>query len=145
MNDPVDHATGLEKKELLAHLAGNDDPFHVNAIKRGVATKENPTLVPSAFDARIVGCICKLNERFIGRLWLCYLDYNSLSILSQQWNRPRRSNARFMDVVASGYSKTVWRMRQLVQIIPRRIVRDPWRQFHCVNSFGRMESHFPIT
>lgn len=60
-NDPVDHATGLEKKELLAKLAGNDDPYHMKAIKRGVGTKEKPTLIPSAFDARIVGCICKLS------------------------------------------------------------------------------------
>lgn len=59
MNDPIEHATGLEKKELLAHLAGNEDPFHMNAIKRGASTKENPTMIPSAFDARIVGCICK--------------------------------------------------------------------------------------
>lgn len=59
MPDPIDHATGLEKKELLAALAGNDDPYHMKAIKRGVGTKEKPTLIPSAFDARILGCICK--------------------------------------------------------------------------------------
>lgn len=60
MPDPVDHATGLEKKELLAALAGNDDPYYNKAIKRGVGTKEKPTLIPSAFDARILGCICML-------------------------------------------------------------------------------------
>lgn len=59
MNDPIEHATGLEKKELLAKLAGNDDPYHMSAIKRGPSTKENPTMVPSAFEARIMGCICK--------------------------------------------------------------------------------------
>lgn len=59
MNDPIEHATGLEKKELLAKLAGNDDPYHMKAIKRGPSTKDNPTLIPSAFDARIMGCICK--------------------------------------------------------------------------------------
>lgn len=56
--DPIDHATGLEKKELLAALAGNDDPYHMKAIKRGVGTKDKPTMIPSAFDARILGCIC---------------------------------------------------------------------------------------
>lgn len=56
--DPIDHATGLEKKELLAALAGNDDPYHMKAIKRGVGTKDKPTLIPSAFDARMLGCIC---------------------------------------------------------------------------------------
>lgn len=59
MNDPLDHATGVEKRELLANLAGNDDPFHMKPIKRGPSTKDKPTLVPSAFEARIIGCICK--------------------------------------------------------------------------------------
>lgn len=62
MNDPIEHATGLEKKELLAKLAGNDDPFHMKAIKRGPSTKDNPTMVPSAFDARIMGCICEYHS-----------------------------------------------------------------------------------
>ena len=60
MNDDIEHATGLEKKEMLARLAGNLDPYHMNAIKRVEgATKEKPTEVPSAFEARIVGCVCK--------------------------------------------------------------------------------------
>lgn len=59
MPEAIDHATGLEKKEMLAALAGNDDPYHNNAIKRGVGTKDKPTMIPSAFDARIIGCICK--------------------------------------------------------------------------------------
>lgn len=59
MNDPIEHATGLEKKELLALAAGNDDPYHMKAIKRGPSTKENPTMIPSAFDARIIGCVCE--------------------------------------------------------------------------------------
>lgn len=63
--EPIDHATGLEKKELLAALAGNDDPYHMKAIKRGVGTRDKPTLIPSAFDARILGCICKLNKTCI--------------------------------------------------------------------------------
>lgn len=62
MNDPMEHATGLEKRELLAKAAGNDNPFDMKVFKRGAGTKENPNLIPSAFDARIVGCICKINE-----------------------------------------------------------------------------------
>lgn len=58
--EPIDHATGLEKKEMLAALAGNHDPYHNNAIKRGAGTKDKPTMIPSAFDARIIGCICML-------------------------------------------------------------------------------------
>lgn len=67
MNDPMEHATGIEKRELLAKAAGNDNPFDMKVFKRGAGTKENPNLIPSAFDARIVGCICKLNSV---QLWL---------------------------------------------------------------------------
>lgn len=70
MPDPIDHATGLEKKELLAALAGNDDPYHMKPIKRGVGTKEKPTLIPSAFDARILGCICHEDQTYVQWLWL---------------------------------------------------------------------------
>ena len=59
MSDPLDHATGIEKRELLARAAGNEDPFDMKVFKRGPGTKEQPNLVPSAFDARLVGCICK--------------------------------------------------------------------------------------
>lgn len=60
MSDPLDHATGIEKRELLAKQAGNDNPFDMKVLKRGPGTKDQPNLIPSAFDARIVGCICKL-------------------------------------------------------------------------------------
>lgn len=76
MNDPIEHATGLEKRELLAKLAGNEDPYHMNAIKRGVSTKEKPTLIPSAFEARIIGCICKCSLSSIQRISIIF-DKNS--------------------------------------------------------------------
>ncbi|KAL1494047.1 hypothetical protein ABEB36_009710 [Hypothenemus hampei] len=56
--DPVEHTTGLEKRELLALLAGNEDPFNEEAICRGPGTRMQPTEIPSSFDSRIVGCIC---------------------------------------------------------------------------------------
>lgn len=59
MNDPLEHATGLEKRELLAKAAGNDNPFDMRVLKRGPGTKDTPNLIPSAFDARLVGCICE--------------------------------------------------------------------------------------
>lgn len=62
IRDPSDNATGLEKMELLNILAGKDDPYNMKAIKRGVGTKEQPTLIPSSFDARIIGCICSYIE-----------------------------------------------------------------------------------
>lgn len=39
-------------------MEGSCDPYHMNVLKRGSGTKEKPTLVPSAFSGRIVGCIC---------------------------------------------------------------------------------------
>lgn len=35
MHDPLDHVTGIEKRELLAHLAGDCDPFRIRSIKKG--------------------------------------------------------------------------------------------------------------
>lgn len=61
MNDPLEHATGIEKRELLAKAAGNDNPFDMKVFKRGPGTKDSPNLIPSAFDARLVGCICELS------------------------------------------------------------------------------------
>ena len=34
MPDPIEHATGLEKYELLAKQAGNEDPFFLKAVQR---------------------------------------------------------------------------------------------------------------
>lgn len=77
MNDELDHATGIEKRELLAHLAGNDDPFHMKPIKRGPSTKDKPTLIPSAFEARIVGCICEFEIFKINNQILIFFSFES--------------------------------------------------------------------
>uniref|UniRef100_A0A1B0ABJ5 Cytochrome c oxidase subunit 5B, mitochondrial n=1 Tax=Glossina pallidipes TaxID=7398 RepID=A0A1B0ABJ5_GLOPL len=69
MAHPLEHATGLEKKEMLAFLSGKCDPYHSDVIKRGSGTAENPTLIPSAFHGRIVGCIC-CDNRFVNFMWL---------------------------------------------------------------------------
>ncbi|XP_072933414.1 cytochrome c oxidase subunit 5B, mitochondrial-like [Epargyreus clarus] len=58
MHDPLEHVTGIEKRELLAHLAGDCDPFRIMPIKRGPGTRERPTLIPSTLSQRIIGCIC---------------------------------------------------------------------------------------
>ncbi|XP_026818077.1 cytochrome c oxidase subunit 5B, mitochondrial-like [Rhopalosiphum maidis] len=68
--DPLDLATGIEKKEMLLRLAGNDDPYNLKAIKRGVSTRDQPTLVPSAFEARIVGCVCEEDASHVKWMWL---------------------------------------------------------------------------
>ncbi|XP_043482380.1 cytochrome c oxidase subunit 5B, mitochondrial-like [Leptopilina heterotoma] len=70
MPDPVEHAQGLEKKELLAHLSGNDDPFMSKALIRHDNSKDRPIMVPSAFDSRMIGCICEEDQTYICWMWL---------------------------------------------------------------------------
>merc|ERR1712241_587363 len=55
----VEHAGGLEKWELLAKEAGNDDPFAMKQQVRGKGTKDDPNIVKSlAGEYRMVGCQC---------------------------------------------------------------------------------------
>lgn len=68
--DSLDHATGMEKRELLAKAAGDDDPFNLKVTKRGPGTKDCPNLVPSAFNSRMVGCICEEDQSHINWMWL---------------------------------------------------------------------------
>ncbi|KAF5308595.1 hypothetical protein FQR65_LT18052 [Abscondita terminalis] len=70
MGDPLDHATGLEKREMLAKLSGNTNPFDLRMIKRGPGTKDEPTEIPSAFGSRIIGCICHHDATAIFYMWL---------------------------------------------------------------------------
>lgn len=70
MNDPFDHATGLEKKEMEAWRKGNPDPFMMRVMKRGVGTKDTPTTVPSVHESRIVGCICHEEAFYVNYMWL---------------------------------------------------------------------------
>ncbi|RZC35399.1 COX5B domain containing protein [Asbolus verrucosus] len=70
MGDPFEHATGIEKRELLAKLAGNENPFDLRVVKRGPGTKSQPNEIPSAFDSRIVGCICEEESTSINYMWL---------------------------------------------------------------------------
>merc|ERR1712198_621278 len=71
MPDPIDHATGLEKYELLAKQAGNDDPFFLKAVKRGKATKAEPTIIHAMDNYRMVGCVCNEEDTNIKWTWLC--------------------------------------------------------------------------
>ena len=64
MVDPTEHATGVEKYELLAKQAGNPDPFFLRAVNRddpsaGAGTKADPVIVNAMDDHRMIGCICR--------------------------------------------------------------------------------------
>jgi cytochrome c oxidase subunit 5b len=68
MPDTLGHSVGPERWELLARLAGNDDPFEMNVKKRTKGTREEPTLIPSLYEKRLVGCVC--DEDAISINWM---------------------------------------------------------------------------
>ncbi|GAB6029028.1 Cytochrome c oxidase subunit 5B [Chamberlinius hualienensis] len=70
MPDPIEHATGLEKRELMAKAAGNDNPFDMRVYKRAPGTKDVPQLIPSAFESRLIGCVCEEDATYINWMWL---------------------------------------------------------------------------
>ncbi|XP_050681233.1 cytochrome c oxidase subunit 5B, mitochondrial-like [Leptidea sinapis] len=69
-HDTLDQLTGIEKRELLAHLAGDCDPFRMLAIKKGPGTWQCPNLIPSANDKRLVCCLCDPNDMHVKFMWL---------------------------------------------------------------------------
>ena len=92
MPDPLEHATGkvftfllkkqclkfivqsflgLEKYELLAKQAGNDDPFFLKAVQRSKGTKDSPTIIHAMDNYRMVGCVCNEEDTNIKWTWLC--------------------------------------------------------------------------
>ncbi|BFY99224.1 hypothetical protein BsWGS_02264 [Bradybaena similaris] len=57
--DSLGHAVGLERAELLAREAGEDDPFEMKVLKRLNGTLEDPTIITSPNEKRMIGCICE--------------------------------------------------------------------------------------
>ncbi|KAK3930513.1 Cytochrome c oxidase subunit 5B, mitochondrial [Frankliniella fusca] len=70
MPNPLEHASGIEKKQLIAELQGNEDPFDVSVVKRGICTKDQPQLVYSTNHERLVGCICEEDSETVVWMWL---------------------------------------------------------------------------
>ena len=46
------------------------DPFLLKAVKRHASTKNNPNLVPSYYDCRVIGCVCEEDSYAITWMWL---------------------------------------------------------------------------
>ncbi|XP_028031125.1 cytochrome c oxidase subunit 5B, mitochondrial-like [Bombyx mandarina] len=68
--DPLDLLTGIEKRELLAHLAGDCDPFRILSIKKGPGTRERPNLIPSSNSSRLICCHCTESDNHLKFMWL---------------------------------------------------------------------------
>jgi len=67
--DPIEHATGIEKKQLLAQLQG-DDRYEPKVFHMRAGTKEEPNLVPSHLEARLVGCVCSPDQQYVNYMWV---------------------------------------------------------------------------
>lgn len=60
--DNLEHAVGIEKFEKLAKLAGIDDPWDLKPFQMGAGTKDEPTLLPSMYNRRLVGHLCEEDQ-----------------------------------------------------------------------------------
>eukprot|EP01115_Flamella_aegyptia_P008901 TRINITY_DN3728_c1_g1_i1.p1 TRINITY_DN3728_c1_g1~~TRINITY_DN3728_c1_g1_i1.p1 ORF type:complete len:167 (+),score=44.54 TRINITY_DN3728_c1_g1_i1:60-560(+) len=64
----LEHATGAEREELLAELEGKQQ-FIDSYITGPFGTIEEPVIVKSVFDTRIVGCVGGEDEKAHDLLW----------------------------------------------------------------------------
>ncbi|GCB64174.1 cytochrome c oxidase subunit 5B2 [Scyliorhinus torazame] len=64
-----EQSTGLERKALQAMKKGKD-PYSIFKPKEYAGTKEDPHVVPSITDKRLVGCICEEDNTAIVWFWL---------------------------------------------------------------------------
>ncbi|MCI4388631.1 hypothetical protein PGIGA_G00088240 [Pangasianodon gigas] len=62
-------ATGLEKRVLKSLKAGAD-PYSVLKPKQYAGSKDDPHIVPSINNKRIVGCVCEEDNTAIVWFWL---------------------------------------------------------------------------
>ncbi|XP_046365954.1 cytochrome c oxidase subunit 5B, mitochondrial-like [Haliotis rufescens] len=70
MPDGLGHAVGPERFEMLAKLAGVEDPFEMKVKSRAKGTFEEPTMIPSLYEKRLVGCICEEDDISINWMFL---------------------------------------------------------------------------
>lgn len=70
MPDALGHSVGAERHELLAGLAGNDDPFEMKAQKPAKGTFDEPNIVTSPYPKRMVGCVCEEDALVINYMFL---------------------------------------------------------------------------
>ncbi|XP_030058991.1 cytochrome c oxidase subunit 5B, mitochondrial [Microcaecilia unicolor] len=64
-----EQATGLERKTLQALKKGLD-PYSMLKPKEYAGTKEDPHIVPSIQNQRLVGCICEEDNSAIVWFWV---------------------------------------------------------------------------
>ncbi|CAG5129133.1 unnamed protein product [Candidula unifasciata] len=68
--DRLGHSVGMDRAELLAREAGDDDPFEMKVIKRSKGSFEDPTIITSPNKERMIGCICEEDSLTINWMYL---------------------------------------------------------------------------
>ncbi|XP_048761702.2 cytochrome c oxidase subunit 5B, mitochondrial-like [Ostrea edulis] len=65
------HAVGMERYEILCEMEGKD-PWDMkpSTKQKGFGTRDNPHIVNSVYDRRLVGCICDEDTGQIQYFWL---------------------------------------------------------------------------
>ena len=56
LDDEIRHSVGLEKQLLQWRKEGNLQPFGPEKVSGHFGTPQNPAIIPSLFEMRIVGC-----------------------------------------------------------------------------------------
>ncbi|XP_064203476.1 cytochrome c oxidase subunit 5B, mitochondrial-like isoform X2 [Anguilla rostrata] len=64
-----EQATGMEKTVMHA-LRKGDDPYSMLKPKDYAGSKEDPHIVPSITNKRIVGCVCEEDNTVVVWFWL---------------------------------------------------------------------------
>ncbi|XP_060712570.1 cytochrome c oxidase subunit 5B, mitochondrial-like [Hemiscyllium ocellatum] len=64
-----EQATGIEKMIMQAMKTGKD-PFNMLKPKEYAGTKDDPHIVPSVTNKRLVGCVCEEDNTAVIWFWL---------------------------------------------------------------------------
>ncbi|KAM5141493.1 cytochrome c oxidase subunit 5B, mitochondrial [Mantella aurantiaca] len=64
-----EQATGLERK-IMDALKKGEDPYNILPKAGPPGTKENPTIVPSVNNYRLVGCVCEEDNSAVIWFWI---------------------------------------------------------------------------
>ncbi|XP_078421485.1 cytochrome c oxidase subunit 5B, mitochondrial-like [Cetorhinus maximus] len=64
-----EQATGMEKMVMQAMKTGKD-PFNMLKPKEYAGTKDDPHIVPSVTNKRLVGCVCEEDNTAVIWFWL---------------------------------------------------------------------------
>ncbi|XP_023689464.1 cytochrome c oxidase subunit 5B2 [Paramormyrops kingsleyae] len=64
-----EQATGIERHAIQA-LAKGQDPYSILKPKKYAGTKEDPHIVPSINNKRLVGCLCEEDNTAVVWFWL---------------------------------------------------------------------------